>query len=102
MTSNANRGVRVAVPRYWPDGLLNEATTRGTDRSGLARSQAEPVEVVHPGTTEPTGDEIPWEDGWMLGHLGINVPDLRVAKAYYDQIMPLLGFDEFFSNDGEF
>lgn len=29
----------------------------------------------------------------MLGHLGINVSDLQQAKAYYDQIMPLLGFE---------
>ena len=31
----------------------------------------------------------------MLGHLGVNVPDLRAAKTYYDAVMPLLGFDEF-------
>lgn len=29
----------------------------------------------------------------MLGHIGINVQDLARAKAYYDQIMPLLGFE---------
>jgi catechol 2,3-dioxygenase-like lactoylglutathione lyase family enzyme len=29
----------------------------------------------------------------MLGHLGVNVPDLASAKHYYDAIMPLLGFD---------
>jgi catechol 2,3-dioxygenase-like lactoylglutathione lyase family enzyme len=34
----------------------------------------------------------------MLGHLGINVSDLQRAKAYYDQIMPLLGF-ELYRND---
>ena len=28
----------------------------------------------------------------MLGNLGINVPDLRAAKAYYDRLVPLLGF----------
>ena len=38
----------------------------------------------------------------MLGHLGVNVPDLTAAKNYYDTIMPLLGFDEFFSADDEF
>ena len=26
----------------------------------------------------------------VLGHLGINVPDLAAARAYYDAIMPLL------------
>jgi len=37
----------------------------------------------------------------MLGHLGINVPDLATAKAYYDQIMPSLGFESFFSTAEE-
>ena len=36
----------------------------------------------------------------MLGHLGINVSDLQRAKAYYDQIMPLLGF-ELYRNDAD-
>jgi catechol 2,3-dioxygenase-like lactoylglutathione lyase family enzyme len=35
----------------------------------------------------------------VLGHLGINVPDLAEAKAYYDEIMPLLGFESFFATD---
>lgn len=38
----------------------------------------------------------------MLGHLGINVPDLVQAKAFYGEIMPLLGFESFFSTDDEF
>ena len=38
----------------------------------------------------------------MLGHLGINVPDLRVSKSYYDAVMPLLGFEEFFTAEDEF
>ncbi|MET9340808.1 VOC family protein [Nonomuraea sp. NPDC003804] len=38
----------------------------------------------------------------MIGHIGINVPDLPTAKAYYDEIMPLVGFEEFFSADDEF
>jgi catechol 2,3-dioxygenase-like lactoylglutathione lyase family enzyme len=38
----------------------------------------------------------------VLGHLGVNVPDLTAAKNYYDAVMPLLGFDEFFSADDEF
>ena len=38
----------------------------------------------------------------MLGHLGLNVPDLDVAKAYYDQLMPMLGFESFFAADDEF
>lgn len=29
----------------------------------------------------------------MLGHLGINVRDLSRSKAYYDVLMPLLGFE---------
>lgn len=38
----------------------------------------------------------------MLGHLGINVEDLTAAKRYYDAVMPLLGFDEFFTAEDEF
>ena len=38
----------------------------------------------------------------MLGHLGINVPDLAVAKRYYDALMPLVGFEPFFAADYEF
>ena len=38
----------------------------------------------------------------MLGHLGINVPDLKAAKGYYDAVMPLLGFDEHFTAEDEF
>ena len=38
----------------------------------------------------------------MLGHIGINVPDLAGAKSYYDQIMPLLGLELFMSGDDQF
>ncbi len=38
----------------------------------------------------------------MLGHLGINVPDLPAAKRYYDALMPLVGFEPFFHADDEF
>jgi catechol 2,3-dioxygenase-like lactoylglutathione lyase family enzyme len=33
----------------------------------------------------------------VLGHLGLNVADLDAAKAYYDELMPLLGYESFFS-----
>jgi catechol 2,3-dioxygenase-like lactoylglutathione lyase family enzyme len=38
----------------------------------------------------------------MLGHMGVNVPDLPAAKRYYGELMPLLGFQLFLSNDDEF
>ena len=38
----------------------------------------------------------------MLGHLGVNVPDLGAAKAYYDRLMPAVGFEEFISADDQF
>ena len=38
----------------------------------------------------------------MLGHLGINVPDLDAAKAYYDALMPLVGFEPFLAADDQF
>ena len=38
----------------------------------------------------------------MLDHLGINVPDLVAAKAYYDVMMPLLGFEPMFDDETVF
>ncbi len=38
----------------------------------------------------------------MLGHLGINVTDLAAAKAYYDTLMPLLGFEPFLADHDQF
>jgi catechol 2,3-dioxygenase-like lactoylglutathione lyase family enzyme len=38
----------------------------------------------------------------MLGHIGLNVPDLAAAKAYYDDVLPLLGYEPFFSAADEF
>ena len=37
-----------------------------------------------------------------LGHLGVNVPDLAAARAYYDALMPLLDHEPFVSSDTEF
>jgi catechol 2,3-dioxygenase-like lactoylglutathione lyase family enzyme len=37
----------------------------------------------------------------MLGHLGINVTDLDTARAYYDELMPMLGFDTFVTSADE-
>ena len=38
----------------------------------------------------------------VLGHLGVNVPDLGRAKAYYDEVMPALGFEPFLTAPDEF
>lgn len=38
----------------------------------------------------------------MLGHIGINVPDLAAAKDYYGEVMPLVGFEPFLDADDEF
>lgn len=38
----------------------------------------------------------------MLGHLGVNVDDLAAAKAYYDRLMPALGFEPFLAADDQF
>lgn len=38
----------------------------------------------------------------MLGHLGVNVPDLAAAKRYYDALMPLVEFEPFLAADDEF
>jgi catechol 2,3-dioxygenase-like lactoylglutathione lyase family enzyme len=33
--------------------------------------------------------------GDVLGHIGVNVPDLGRARSYYDQLMPLLDYVPF-------
>ena len=38
----------------------------------------------------------------MLDHLGLNVPDLGAAKSYYDELMPSLGMEPFFTTEDEF
>ncbi|MEJ7893361.1 MAG: hypothetical protein WKF94_12045 [Solirubrobacteraceae bacterium] len=38
----------------------------------------------------------------MLGHLGLTVPDLVAAKGYHDELVPLVGFEEFFTADDRF
>jgi catechol 2,3-dioxygenase-like lactoylglutathione lyase family enzyme len=37
-----------------------------------------------------------------IGHMGVNVRDVARARAYYDAIMPLLEFEPFKSDEGEF
>jgi catechol 2,3-dioxygenase-like lactoylglutathione lyase family enzyme len=37
----------------------------------------------------------------VIGHLGLNVPDLDRARAYYDELMPRLGYETFFSAPDE-
>lgn len=37
-----------------------------------------------------------------LGHLGLNVPDLAVAKRYYDALMPALGYEPFLDDPDQF
>ena len=37
----------------------------------------------------------------VLGHLGVSVPDLAPAKAYYDELMPLVGFETFLADDDQ-
>jgi len=38
----------------------------------------------------------------MLGHVGINVPDLDAARRYYSALMPLVGFESFLDAADEF
>jgi hypothetical protein len=38
----------------------------------------------------------------MLGHIGINMPDLEPARRYYAAIMPLVGFEMYLAADDEF
>jgi catechol 2,3-dioxygenase-like lactoylglutathione lyase family enzyme len=38
----------------------------------------------------------------VLGHLGINVPDLAAARAYYGRLLPELGFETFLDQADQF
>ncbi len=38
----------------------------------------------------------------MLGHVGINVPDLNVARSYYADFLPRVGFEIFVDDDDQF
>jgi catechol 2,3-dioxygenase-like lactoylglutathione lyase family enzyme len=35
----------------------------------------------------------------MVGHLGLNVPNVAKAKQYYDQLMPVLHYQPFLSEE---
>jgi len=38
----------------------------------------------------------------VLGHIGINVPDLEIARRYYADLMPLVGFESFLDDEDQF
>ena len=38
----------------------------------------------------------------MLGHIGINVPDLEIARGYYRDLMPRVGFEAFVDDHDQF
>ena len=42
------------------------------------------------------------EKSFMLRHVGVNVRDLAQAKAYYDILMPLLGFEPHIEAEDQF
>jgi catechol 2,3-dioxygenase-like lactoylglutathione lyase family enzyme len=37
----------------------------------------------------------------MIGHIGLNVPDLTAAVKYYDAIAPLVGLEKYVDHDDE-
>ena len=68
------------VPPRWPRTTPPEAD------SALLRGMGRPATGVD-------------EDGDVLGHIGINVPDLAAASAYYGPLMPLLAYEPFFTTE---
>ena len=38
----------------------------------------------------------------MLGHIGINVPDLTIARDYYRDLLPQVGFEPFLVEEDQF
>ena len=64
-------------------------------RERSSRSTASVQEVViAPNVVERRRARLGQTRG-VLGHLGVNVPDLAAAKAYYGELMPLLDFELF-------
>ncbi len=53
--------------------------------------------VVGATRMDPSG-----QDGVVLGHLGINVPDLALARHYYGGLLPLVGFELFVDDVDQF
>ena len=37
-----------------------------------------------------------------IGHIGLNVPDLEIARAYYEPLMPALDYEPFLSDSDQF
>ena len=37
-----------------------------------------------------------------IGHIGVNVSDLGSAKAYFDELMPMLSLEPFVESEGQF
>jgi catechol 2,3-dioxygenase-like lactoylglutathione lyase family enzyme len=37
----------------------------------------------------------------LIGHIGVNVPDLRAARAYYDELSPFIGFERAIDDDDQ-
>lgn len=42
------------------------------------------------------------QNGLMLGHIGINVPDLAAAHRYYRDLLPRVGFEPLLEADDQF
>jgi catechol 2,3-dioxygenase-like lactoylglutathione lyase family enzyme len=38
----------------------------------------------------------------MLGHVGINVPDLEAARRYYGDLLPRVGFEQYVDDPDQF
>lgn len=38
----------------------------------------------------------------MIGHIGINVPDLELARSYYAELLPQVSFEAFVDDDDQF
>ena len=74
-----------------------EAAVKGVNKSGQSTIWQEIV------GSQPVPIQNPlWKNCFMLGHIGVNVHDLVQAKAYYDALMPLLGFEPYIAATDQF
>src|SRR5438132_1977314 len=91
---------RETIPLRGPWRTQPEGSARADEnlRGVLARIVRLPTRFVRHSTEALRSGQ----DARMLGHIGLKVPDLAVAKKYYDALMPALGFTEYFNAADEF
>ena len=85
----------VLVVEHPADRLRGGDIPRVDDHVDLPRYAGHPLERMQ----IAQGRHVP---GYELGHIGLNVTDLPRAKEYFDELMPMLALEPFFSTVDQF